>query len=106
MGTTQMGKSPAMPPPIWKKPSGVFAVVFVYHSASVIMYSMPVRTVCTFFTSPEMTWPAYMLPSVASSQPGTHMGRFFSVEARINEFLGSFCYDFLSLPLLRILHMN
>ena len=28
---------------------------FVYHSASVIMYSMPVRTVCTFFTSPEMT---------------------------------------------------
>ena len=34
------------------------------------MYSMPVRTVCTFFTSPEMQWPAYMLPSVESSQPG------------------------------------
>jgi hypothetical protein len=27
MGTTQMGKSPAMPPPIWKKPSGEPGVV-------------------------------------------------------------------------------
>ena len=44
IGTTQIGKSPAMPPAIWKNPSGVFAVVFVYHSASSIMYSMPVRT--------------------------------------------------------------
>ena len=41
------------------------------------MYSMPVRTVWTFFTSPVMQWPAYMLPRVASSQPGTKMGRFF-----------------------------
>jgi hypothetical protein len=23
MGTTQMGKSPAIPPPIWKNPTGV-----------------------------------------------------------------------------------
>ena len=39
-----------MPPPIWKKPivesSGAS---FVYQSASIIMYSMPVRTVWTFF---------------------------------------------------------
>ena len=35
------------------------------------MYSMPVRTVCTFFTLPSMTCDAKMLPSVASSQPGT-----------------------------------
>ena len=42
------------------------------------MYSMPVRTVWTFLTSPLMQWPAYMLPSVESSQPGTKIGRFFS----------------------------
>jgi hypothetical protein len=53
------------------------------------MYSMPVRTVCTFFTSPEMQWPAYMLPSVESSQPGTNIGRFFSAAATIHEFFGS-----------------
>ena len=94
MGTTQIGKSPAMPPPIWKKPieptprrSG--RAVFVYQSASVIMYSMPVRTVWTFLTSPRMQWAAYMLPSVASSQPGTHMGRFFSQAASIHECRGS-----------------
>ncbi len=45
MGTTQMGKSPAMPPPIWKNPTGWLDDVSVYHSASTIMYSMPVRTV-------------------------------------------------------------
>jgi hypothetical protein len=53
------------------------------------MYSIPVRTVCTFFTSPEMQWPEYMLPRVESSQPGTNMGRFFSAAATIQEFFGS-----------------
>ena len=33
--------------------------------------------------------PAYMLPSVASSQPGTTIGRFFSHAAIIQEFFGS-----------------
>ena len=47
------------------------------------MYSMPVRTVCTFFTSPRITAAAYMLPSVESSQPGTTMGRFFFAAASI-----------------------
>ena len=95
MGTTQIGKSPAMPPPIWKKPieptrrrpSG--RAVCEYQPASVIMYSMPVRTVWTFLTLPRMQWAAYMLPSVASSQPGTHMGRFFSQAASIQECRGS-----------------
>jgi hypothetical protein len=53
------------------------------------MYSMPVRTVCTFFTSPVMQWPAYMLPSVASSHPGTNIGRFFSAAASSQLFFGS-----------------
>ena len=53
------------------------------------MYSMPVRTVWTFFTSPAMQWPAYMFPSVASSHPGTQIGRFFSQAASIHEFRGS-----------------
>jgi deoxyhypusine synthase len=48
-----------------------------------------VRTVCTFFTSPEMQCPAYMLPSVESSHPGTNMGRFLSAAAIIHEFFGS-----------------
>ena len=70
-----------MPPPIWKKPIDCDGLVFWYQSASDTMYSMPVRTVWTFFTSPEMTWPAYMLPSVASSQPGTNIGRLRSIAA-------------------------
>ena len=53
------------------------------------MYSMPVRTVCTFLTSPRITAAAYMLPSVASSQPGTTIGRFFSQAATIQECFGS-----------------
>ena len=53
------------------------------------MYSIPVRTVCTFFTSPEMQCPEYMLPSVESSQPGTNIGRFFSAAAIIHESFGS-----------------
>ncbi len=53
------------------------------------MYSMPVRTVWTFFTSPLMQWPAYMLPRVASSQPGTKMGRFRSQAASSQLFFGS-----------------
>ena len=53
------------------------------------MYSMPVRTVWTFFTSPRMTAAAYMFPSVLSSQPGTTMGTFFSSAASIQECLGS-----------------
>src|SRR5579883_2420202 len=74
MGTTQMGKSPAIPPPIWKKPMEDSADVFVYQSASEIIYSMPVLTVCTFLILPEIQWLAYMFPSVESSQPGTKTG--------------------------------
>ena len=54
IGTTQIGKSPAMPPPIWKKPMEDFWQVSPYQSASIIMYSMPLRTVCTFLMSPTM----------------------------------------------------
>jgi hypothetical protein len=46
MGTTQIGKSPAMPPPIWKKPIGLVREVSRYQSARKVMYSMPLRTVC------------------------------------------------------------
>ncbi len=53
------------------------------------MYSMPVRTVWTFLTFPLSTCPAYMLPSVASSQPGTTIGRFFSAAAISQESFGS-----------------
>ena len=53
------------------------------------MYSMPVRTVCTFFTSPAMQCAAYMLPSVESSQPGTNIGRLRSAAAIIQLSFGS-----------------
>ena len=53
------------------------------------MYSMPVRTVCTALTSPLMQWPAYMLPSVASSQPGTNIGRSRSAAATSQLSFGS-----------------
>ena len=53
------------------------------------MYSMPVRTVCTFLTSPAMQCAAKMLPSVESSQPGTKIGRFFSAAASSQLSFGS-----------------
>ena len=59
--------------------------LFVYQSASIVIYSIPVRTVWTFFTSPVITWPANILPIVESSQPGTTIGRFFSIAAYIHE---------------------
>jgi len=39
--------------------------------------------------SPVITWLAYMLPIVESSQPGTTIGRFFSAAASIHESRGS-----------------
>jgi hypothetical protein len=39
IGTTQMGKSPAMPPPIWKNPMELVAAVDWYHADSSIIYS-------------------------------------------------------------------
>ena len=83
-----------MPPPIWKnpiEPSPFFSffAVFVYHSASHVMYSIPVRTVWTCLISPVTQRPAYILPNVASSQPGTIIGRSFSHAASIHEFFGS-----------------
>ena len=39
-----------------------------------------------------------MLPSVASSQPGTNIGRFFSAAASSQEFLGSIWKTFASFP--------
>src|SRR5580698_3317236 len=106
MGTTQMGKSPAMPPPIWKKPIEDVADVVWYQSANLIMYSMPVRTVCTLHTSPEMQWPAYMLPSVESSQPGTNIGRSRSAAANSHESFGSISYSLSRVPERRIRYMN
>ncbi len=61
------------------------------------MYSMPVRTVWTFFTSPVITCPEYMLPRVESSHPGTNIGRFFSIAASIQEFFGSIWYSLFEL---------
>jgi hypothetical protein len=87
--TTQIGKSPAMPPPIWKNPIFASLDSRVYQSASIVMYSMPVFTVWTFSTSPVMTCPANIFPIVESSQPGTTIGRFFSIAACIHESFSS-----------------
>jgi len=54
MGTTQMGKSPAMPPPIWKKPMDESLIPRRYHAASSIMYSIPERIACTLLIVPVM----------------------------------------------------
>ena len=67
-----------MPPPIWKRPIELLALCDWYQDASVIMYSMPDRTVCTFLSVPWMQCAAKMLPSVESSQPGTKIGRLTS----------------------------
>src|SRR4029434_8121710 len=54
MGTTQIGKSPAMPPPIWKKPMDESFDTWRYQDASSIMYSIPERTGCTLLIAPVM----------------------------------------------------
>ena len=71
----------------WKKPIDALRHVFWYQSARLIMYSMPVRTVCTLRMSPAMQCAAKMLPSVESSQPGTKIGRFRSAAARCSSRL-------------------
>src|SRR5690606_1044479 len=92
-GTTQIGKSPAIPPPIWKKPIEDFAEVSLYQSINLFMYSRPVLTVRIESTLLFLTCPTNILPSVESSQPGTKMGRFFSAAASNQEFLGSISYS-------------
>ncbi len=88
MGTTQMGKSPAMPPPIWKKPMPSVPAFSVYQSARNIMYSMPLF-IMPGLQSPLKQWPAKMLPKVLSSQPGQMMGRLRSAAATIQLSFGS-----------------
>src|SRR5215470_16051485 len=87
-----MGKSPAMPPPIWKKPTEDFGAVDRYHSARHIIVSMPPLTVWGLLTLPSMQRAAKTLPSVESSQPGTKIGRFFSQAASIQLSFGSISY--------------
>src|SRR3990172_7460002 len=87
-GTRQMGKSPAMPPPIWKNPIGE-EQVFLYQETSEAICSVPDLTVSSCFSVFLMTWETKMLAVVESSQPGTKMGSFFSQAASSQEFLGS-----------------
>ena len=79
IGTTQIGKSPAMPPPIWKKPIECCAERAAGTSRRARSCTRCRSARCsTFFTLPAMQCAAKMLPSVESSQPGTKSGRFFS----------------------------
>ncbi len=98
IGTTQIGKSPAMPPPIWKKPTPGPPEFFRYQSARNIMYSIPLFMV-DGASSPLMQYEAKILPSVLSSQPGTMIGRFFSAAASIQECAGSISYSAARTPL-------
>src|SRR3954471_25068478 len=69
-GTTQIGKSPAMPPPIWKKPTPAPVESSLFWQEKVAMYSMPLFTMFAL-ASPTFTCEAKMLPNVESSCPGT-----------------------------------
>src|ERR1700722_5367849 len=80
-GTTQMGKSPAMPPPIWKKPTDCVLVFFWYHSINAAICSRPDFTTWKLETSPRTVLATKILPSVESSHPGVKIGRFFSLAA-------------------------
>src|SRR5690606_29838603 len=88
MGTTQIGKSPAIPPPICKNPTPFPPDLARYHSVRYTMYSIPLFTVDAF-SSPFITYDVYMLPVVESSHPVITIGIFFSAAANIQEFLGS-----------------
>ena len=76
IGTTQMGKSPAIPPPIWKKPMPLPALLSLYQSASHTMYSIPLFMVLAFI-SPLYTYEAKMFPMVLSSQPANNDRQIF-----------------------------
>jgi hypothetical protein len=111
IGTTQIGKSPAMPPPIWKKPiepSPLFSclAVFVYHAGELghVLDAGAHRVDVLDVARDDVA--ANMLPRVESSQPGTMIGRFFSQAASSQEFFGSIWYHFFSFPPRRILYMN
>ena len=84
-----MGKSPAIPPPIWKNPIERSLDASWYQRASSIMYSTPDRTTDELEIFSIMHEAANMLPRVESSHPGTKIGRFFSAAARSQECAGS-----------------
>ena len=79
-----------MPPPIWKKPIEDCRRQFLVpvgerdHVLDAGAHGVDVLR-----RRRQMQWPAYMLPSVESSQPGTNIGRFFSAAAIIQESFGS-----------------
>jgi hypothetical protein len=95
MGTTQIGKSPAMPPPIWKNPIEPSPLLQLLGGLRIPLgqprhvFDAGAHGVHVLDRHPSRQRPAYMLPRVASSQPGTMMGRFFSQAASIHEFFGS-----------------
>src|SRR5690606_23776900 len=88
IGTTQIGKSPEIPPAIWKKPTPFPSELARYHSVRYIMYSIPDFTV-EAFKLPLITLAAKIFPVVESSQPGHTIGKFFSAAATIQESFGS-----------------
>jgi len=91
-GTAQIAKSPAMPPPIWKKPTdGCFPAPWFcsYHSMSVWNCSVPLFTHVWCAISPLMTLAAKMLPVVESSHPGEKTGMPAFLAASIQELVGS-----------------
>jgi len=53
------------------------------------MYSIPDRMMPGFFISPRMQAPANMFPVEESSHPGTKIGKFRSIAASTQLFLGS-----------------
>ncbi len=53
-----------------------------------------------------MQCPAYMLPMVESSHPGTYIGRFFSAAATSQLSFGSIWWEGSSTPLRMTWYMN
>src|SRR6185503_928408 len=92
-GTAQIGKSPAIPPPIWKNPMEWFLHSFLYQSTKNPICSTPDLTMEYRLKSFDMTCDTKILPNVESSQPGLTIGRFFSLAASIQESLGSISND-------------
>ena len=91
IGTQQIGKSPAVPPPIWKNPvprSIPGRLLALYQSTRCIIVSIPPFTRCGS-NSPLMQCAVKMLPVVESSHAGTIIGMFFSHAASTQLSLGS-----------------
>ena len=85
-GTTQMGKSPAIPPPMLEKADVLLAWILLYQDERVHPREAGFHDLNTGDVAVEQL-ATKIFPSVESSQPGVKIGMFFSQAATTHAIL-------------------